>query len=137
MAFLACGALAQSKISDSRPTNVKSAKTRPEVVKTVSVESTAYKPFIATAYSLMGKMANGQNVHQGAIAGDPRILPLGTVVHIEGMGTFTVKDTGGAIKGNRIDIWMPSTRNAKVFGRKKINVRIISRPVRRTTSTKS
>lgn len=129
MAFLTCGALAQSKTSDSKP--VGQAKTRPRVVKTVSVESNGYRSFTATAYSLRGKMANGQNVHQGAIAADPRILPIGTVVHIEGMGTFVVKDTGGAIKGNKIDIWIPNRADAIKFGRRGIKLKVISSPVRK------
>lgn len=126
MAVLACGAMAQSKLNDSRPTG--QAKTKPLVVKTVSVESTAYRPFTATAYSLKGKMANGQKVHHGAIAADPRVLPLGTVVHIDGMGKYTVKDTGGAIKGNRIDIWM--ARGAMKFGKRVIKLRVIFRPIK-------
>jgi 3D (Asp-Asp-Asp) domain-containing protein len=123
MAFLTCGALAQSKTSDSR-----NAKTKPLVVKTVSVRSTNSLSFVATAYSLRGKMANGQNVHNGAIAADPRILPIGTVVAIDGMGTFVVKDTGGAIKGNKIDIWMPNRSNAIKFGRRNVILKIISKP---------
>lgn len=122
MAFLTCGAFAQLKTIDSKP--VGQAKTKPLVVKTISVESTAYRPYTATAYSLKGTMANGQKVHNGAIAADPKILPLGTVVHIDGMGTFTVKDTGGAIKGNRIDIWMPS--GAMKFGKRTVKLRVIS-----------
>ena len=98
--------MAQSKTNDNRVKD--SVKTTPLVVKTVSVRSTSSIKFVATAYSLRGKMANGQNVHSGAIAADPRILPIGSVVVIDGMGTFVVKDTGGAIKGNRIDIWMPN-----------------------------
>lgn len=98
------------------------------VKKTASVEAAGYRSFVATAYSLKGKMANGQTVHSGAIAADPRILPMGTVVYIEGMGTFVVKDTGGAIKGNRIDIWM--SKGALRFGRRTVKLKIVS------TSTK-
>lgn len=124
MAFSVFVADAQvKKTSDSRPTGI---KTESKVVKTVSVKSTSIT-YVATAYALRGKMANGQGVHQGAIAADPRILPLGTVVYIEGMGTFTVKDTGGAIKGNRIDIWMPSHSQAIKFGRRTVRLRVLNR----------
>lgn len=123
MGLLALCAMAQAKPTD----NVRdSIKTEPLVVKTASVESSVYKSFVATAYSLRGRMANGQTVHSGAIAADPRVLPIGTVVQIQGMGTYTVKDTGGAIKGNRIDIWMSS--NAKKFGRKVVKLTIVSKP---------
>ena len=116
--------MAQSKTNDNRVKD--SVKTTPLVVKTVSVRSTSSIKFVATAYSLRGKMANGQNVHSGAIAADPRILPIGTVVFIDGMGTFTVKDTGGAILNNRIDIWMPDRKQAIKFGKRNVKLRVIS-----------
>lgn len=128
MAILALGVNAQvKKSSDSRPT--REVKTSPVVVKTASVEPVGSLRFVATAYSLRGKMANGQSVHAGAIAADPRVLPLGTVVYIDGMGTFIVKDTGGAIKGNRIDIWM--SKGAMQFGRRTVKLKVISKPVRK------
>lgn len=124
MALLTCGAMAQSKANDSE------AKTKPLVVKTVDVRPTSSLKFVATAYSLRGRMANGQTVHSGAIAADHRILPLGTVVIIDGMGTFIVKDSGGAIKGNRIDIWMSSAAQARKFGRRTVVLKILSKPKR-------
>lgn len=96
-----------------------------KIVKTVSSKIVGARTFNATAYCLQGKMANGQRVHHGAIAADPRILPLGTKVHIEGMGAYVVKDTGGAIKGNRIDIWMPSSSQARSFGRKHVQLTVL------------
>ena len=117
-------------MAQAKPNDNSNVKTKPLVVKTSSIESTAYKTFSATAYSLRGKMANGQNVHLGAIAADPRVLPIGTTVHIEGLGQFVVKDTGGAIKGSRIDIWMPSTSKALQFGRRNVKLRVISRPTK-------
>lgn len=86
-----------------------------------------YSPYVATAYALKGRMANGQVVHSGSIAADPRRLPLGTRVEIKGMGTFTVKDTGGAIKNNRIDVWMPSNSQAMKFGRRTVQLRVLGR----------
>ena len=103
------------------------------VIKTADVKETNLITYTASAYSLRGRMANGEHVHQGAIAADPRILPIGTQVYIEGMGTYTVKDTGGAIKGKRIDIWMPSTKAAFKFGKRKVQLRIISKPRKVTT----
>lgn len=95
---------------------------KPKIVKLVDSRPVGSMTFVATAYSLKGKMANGQTVHSGAIAADPKVLPIGSVVMIENMGIFTVKDTGGAIKGNRIDIWMPSRKQALKFGRRKVHV---------------
>lgn len=108
--------------------NNKNVKNESYVIRTVSVEKTGYKNFVATAYSLRGRTASGEMVRQGIIAADPRILPLGTVVHIDGLGTYIVKDTGGGIKGARIDIWMPSRSNAIQFGRRGVKIKIISMP---------
>lgn len=125
MAIFAVGIYAQPKSND-----VRNDETKPLVVKTVSVRTTNALTFVATAYSLRGKMANGQQVHAGAIAADPRILPIGTIVRVDGMGTFVVKDTGGAIKGRRLDIWMKSRKDALHFGRRNVTLRIISYPKR-------
>jgi 3D (Asp-Asp-Asp) domain-containing protein len=126
MALLACSAMAQSGASDNG--FERDVKTKPLVVKTASVVSASYRSFTATAYSLRGNTASGERVRSGIIAADPRVLPLHTVVHIEGMGTFVVKDTGAKIKGNRIDIWMAS--GAMRFGRRSVKLRIISKPSR-------
>lgn len=131
--FAICASAQVTKSSDSRPIGAK-AKTQPKVVKTGSVSSLgsgASRTFTATAYSLRGRMFNGERVHQGAIAADPRVLPIGTVVYIEGMGQFVVKDTGRLIKGNRIDIWVPSRAKAIAFGRRPVKLKIISMPKRK------
>lgn len=106
------------------------------IIKTASVRPTGGNVFVATAYSLRGKTASGEYVRSGIIAADPRILPIGTIVHIEGMGEYIVKDTGGAIKGNRIDIWMPSTKQAMKFGKRKVSLRIKSLPAKKATKKK-
>ena len=101
---------------------------RPRVVRTASSAPVGSTQFTATAYSLRGRTASGEYVREGIIAADPRVLPIGTKVHIHGMGYFVVKDTGGAIKGNKIDIWMPSTRDALKFGRRKVHLTVIEKP---------
>lgn len=50
------------------------------------------------------------------IAVDPEVIPLGSRVYLEGLGTFIAEDTGGAIKGNRIDIFMRDHNQALQFG---------------------
>jgi 3D (Asp-Asp-Asp) domain-containing protein len=87
------------------------------------------RSFVATCYSLRGRMANGAFVHSGAIAADPRVLPLGTRVYVSAgslSGEYVVKDTGGVIKGRKIDIWVPSTRQAMSFGRRTVQVTVLS-----------
>lgn len=84
--------------------------------------------YIATAYSLRGKTASGSNTRKGIIAADPRVLPLGTRVKVSNSthsGIYVVADTGGAIKGNRIDIWLASNDEARRFGRQRVHLEVI------------
>ena len=90
--------------------------------------------FQATAYCLKGRTASGVNTRPGVIAADPRVLPLGTVVHIRAgryTGTYTVLDTGGRIKGHTIDIYLPDYVEARRFGRQRIKVKVLSQGRRR------
>ena len=50
------------------------------------------------------------------VAADPKVIPLGTEIIIDGLGEYTVQDTGGAIKGNRIDVYFDSHQDALEFG---------------------
>jgi len=89
--------------------------------------------YSATAYSLRGRTASGQYVSRGLIAADPRFLPLGTRVRLEAgawSGEYLVADTGGAIKGRKIDIWTPTTREALQFGRRPVKLTVLSLPQR-------
>ena len=63
--------------------------------------------FTATAYCLGGTTASGMPVGRGIIAVDPSVIPLGSRVHVSGYGDAIAADTGGAINGNRIDVWLP------------------------------
>jgi 3D (Asp-Asp-Asp) domain-containing protein len=81
--------------------------------------------FSATAYCLQGKTAMGHGVRRGLIAADPRVLRLGSRITVNGAGysgSYLVSDTGGKIKGNRLDIWMPSCSEARKFGRRTVQV---------------
>lgn len=81
--------------------------------------------FSATAYCLRGKTALGHSVRRGIIAADPRVLRLGSTITVNGggySGTYLVSDTGGSIKGKRLDIWMPNCSEARRFGRRSVQV---------------
>lgn len=85
--------------------------------------------YVATAYSLRGRTASGRMVAKGLIAADPRHLPLGSRVRIEAgawSGEYLVADTGALVRGKRIDIWTPSTREAMRFGRRTVKLTILS-----------
>jgi 3D (Asp-Asp-Asp) domain-containing protein len=86
-------------------------------------------PYVATAYSLRGRTASGRPVSKGLIAADPRLLPLGSRVKLEAgnySGEYLVADTGGAVRGRRIDIWTPTSREAMKFGRRTIKLTVLS-----------
>ncbi len=81
--------------------------------------------FRATAYCLKGRTASGGGVRRGIVAADPRVLPLGSRIQINAgaySGSYTVTDTGGAIRGRILDIWVPSCAEANRFGRRTITV---------------
>jgi 3D (Asp-Asp-Asp) domain-containing protein len=91
--------------------------------------SRVWHSFEATAYCDYGFTASGIYVREGVIASDPRILPLGSEIDIqlgdgEVLEKHQVMDTGGAVKGYIIDIWMPTCEQANAFGRKQVKVRV-------------
>lgn len=94
--------------------------------KTVS-ESRAFR---ATAYCLQGRTAVGGSVRRGIVAADPRVLPLGTRIQLSAgsySGTYTVADTGGAVRGRVLDVWVPSCAEAVRFGRKNVTVSVLAK----------
>jgi 3D (Asp-Asp-Asp) domain-containing protein len=75
-----------------------------------------------------GITATGKRATAGrTVAADWNVLPPGTVVEIEGIGRRIVEDKGGAIKGNRLDLFLPSRSAVDKFGRRKLKVEIISK----------
>jgi 3D (Asp-Asp-Asp) domain-containing protein len=108
------------------PVNADSKKTAPEVLTgTVTLPGEIYS---ATAYSLRGRTASGKPVARGVIAADPRVLPIGTRVRVEAgawSGEYVVADTGGAVRGRRIDIWTPTSGEAMRFGRRAVKLTIL------------
>ncbi|MDF7824466.1 3D domain-containing protein [Pontiellaceae bacterium B12227] len=72
----------------------------------------------------VGKTSSGAMVRPGILAADTSIYPYGTVMHIPGYGYGVVKDTGGAIKGQHIDLYRPNHWFARQWGVKKKKVRV-------------
>lgn len=88
--------------------------------------------FQATAYCQTGTTASGTLTRRGVIAADPRVFPQGTVVRIDVplrgySGSYRVEDTGVAVKGRVIDIYVPDCKAAKRFGRRRVTLRVIER----------
>ncbi len=69
--------------------------------------------------------ATGHKLRRGIIAVDPRVIPLGSIVHIPGYGEGWAVDTGGKIRGSRIDLCNPSRSWCNRFGRRKVEVTIV------------
>ena len=94
--------------------------------KTMTVSATAYTAYCA---GCSGTTATGQNLranpNQKVIAVDPRVIPLGSKVWVEGYGTAIAGDTGGAIKGNKIDVFIPSQGAALEWGRKNVTIKVL------------
>ena len=72
------------------------------------------------------KTATGTAPRYGVIAVDPKVIPLGSAVLIEGYeGVFVAEDTGGAIKGAAVDIWLPNASEAKRYGTQHRRVTVV------------
>ncbi|GAX90488.1 ubiquitin-like domain-containing protein [Effusibacillus lacus] len=79
----------------------------------------------ATAYQGGGRTATGRVAQYGIAAVDPSVIPLGTKLYIEGYGYAIAADTGGAIKGNKIDLVFDSLEDCLRFGRRQVVVYIV------------
>ncbi len=95
--------------------------------KTMTVSATAYTAYCA---GCSGTTATGidlrSNPNQKVIAVDPSVIPLGSKVWVEGYGEAIAGDTGGAIKGNKIDVFIPSQGAALDWGRKNITIKVLN-----------
>lgn len=86
---------------------------------------------VATGYSAMvtgsGRTSMGYRAGFGHVAVDPHKIKLGSLLYVEGYGFAIASDTGGAIRGNRIDLCFPDRRTAARFGHKKVKVHLLKR----------
>lgn len=134
--------LVSAKTSSSKATTTNSTKTSASGSKVITVAGTSFKyskvlkNVSMTAYSaeepgIGTKTASGTRVTEGrTIAVDPKVIPIGWWVYIEGLGFRRAEDTGGAIKGNKIDVYYDSVKHALNFGRKKGKTVYVIGPVK-------
>lgn len=95
---------------------------------TISVTATAYTAGTSNV-TATGRQAIRNTEGISTIAVDPSVIPLGSLVYVEGYGKAIAADTGSAIKGNRIDIYLNSESECRGYGRKSgIEVGIIAYP---------
>src|SRR3954447_10057383 len=86
--------------------------------------------FSATAYCKGLVTASGVAVQSGAVAADPELLPVGSVIEVDSLppkynGIYTVMDTGPAVQGRQVDVYMWSCNEALVFGRKPVHLTVL------------
>jgi N-acetylmuramoyl-L-alanine amidase len=86
---------------------------------------------VATAYCDRGETKSGVQAQRGVAAADLRRFPIGTRLHVVAPGEpyggeYTVLDSGSAIKGRDLDIFMPSCAQARQFGKRPVQVRILT-----------
>jgi len=97
-----------------------------------------WQTFICTGYSADDPLQGTNNIvatnfnldyenvcNLRIIATDPKVIPLYSIVEIKGLGAYISLDTGGAIKGNKIDILFDTKEEALEFGRQILEVRVI------------
>lgn len=77
---------------------------------------------VATGYALGGRTATGRPVGWGSVAVDPSVIPLGSRLAIPGYGIGVAADTGGAIRGARIDLWFPTVAQARTWGSRVVTI---------------
>ena len=112
-----------SNSSSSNNTNSSNSNTSGK--KTFTMEATAYSGHNTTAMGLRPvREPNGIST----VAVDSSVIPLGSKVYVEGYGVAIASDTGGAIKGNKIDLFMNSESECLQFGRRPVTVTILAYP---------
>lgn len=90
----------------------------------LTMKATAYCPNRCCGSS-NGRTATGRRAEYGIVAVDPRVIPLGSVLYVDGYGFAIAADTGRLIKGLRIDLCFPSHREAVRFGRRTLRVLLL------------
>ncbi len=96
--------------------------------KVLMMNASAYDPSPATiGRGATGLTKMGLRATYGHVAVDPRVIPLGSLVFVEGYGFAIASDIGSAIKGNRIDLCYDSRSTALAFGRKKVKVHVLNK----------
>ena len=118
------------------PEPPKAEAKKPSVKRVITMNASAYD----LSYQSTGKRpgdrgygitASGTKARPGVVAVDPKVIPLGTKLYIESLdgradyGNAIAEDTGGAIKGNRIDLFFNSRSAALNFGRRNVKVHIL------------
>src|SRR5690625_211181 len=116
----------QTENKSEKKTEQKTVENKSEEKSEKTEQKTAYT---AQCDGCTGITATGidlnANSNKKVVAVDPSVIPLGSRVHVEGYGEAIAGDTGGAIKGDRIDVHLPTKDAALGFGRQSVNVTVL------------
>jgi 3D (Asp-Asp-Asp) domain-containing protein len=132
--YLTIKPMVQAEVAKPLPTKKQpKAKKKRKISVTVPKYPVSHSTiFVVTAYSPdpsenggYSTTCTGAPLRKGIIATDPKVIPLGKEVYIPGYGKAVAADVGGAIKGNRIDVCLPSRASVRRWGRKKLKVQIL------------
>jgi 3D (Asp-Asp-Asp) domain-containing protein len=94
--------------------------------KTITMVATGYDSSYECNYPYYGQPSyTGLPLQRGVVAVDPNVIPMGTKLYVEGYGNAIAADQGGAIKGNRIDLYFDSHQEAMNWGMKTVKVTIL------------
>ena len=89
-------------------------------------------PVLVTASCLSGTTRRGRYVRPGIVAADRKLFPLSRYIELYAgekyLGRFLIDDTGSMIRGAHIDVWVPTCREAKIFGRQHGTAMLLPRP---------
>ncbi|MFD4930004.1 LysM peptidoglycan-binding domain-containing protein [Peribacillus butanolivorans] len=116
-----------NKPEKEKTTSKSQATNQSDIEKEITVRATAYT---ADCQGCSGTTATGidlkANPDAKVVAVDPSVIPLGSKVYVEGYGYATAEDTGSAIKGNRIDIFIPNEQDALNWGVKNVKIQVLN-----------
>jgi len=123
--------VAMAAVDDETLAGIRTRAARALPSRSGAYMRTRFLDMIATGYSPYegsgrGLCATGMRAGYGVVAVDPRVIALGTRLYIEGYGFAVAGDTGGAIKGHRIDLGHSTYREAADVGRRHVRVWILS-----------
>lgn len=113
-----------STVSPSKPSSGGGSSSAP-AGKTLVMQSTAYYQGSVTATGTRPKRNPGG---LSTVAVDPRVIPLGSKLYIDGYGYAVAEDTGGAIKGNIVDVFLNTAQECRNWGRRSVKVTIVAYP---------
>jgi 3D (Asp-Asp-Asp) domain-containing protein/peptidoglycan hydrolase CwlO-like protein len=116
-------AAASKSISTEQSTPPTStAEEPPPPVSGGSIKPGATMSVSSTCYCLTGGTASGLPVGPGIAATDPTVIPMGTRFYVPGYGNAVAADTGSAVKGADIDLWVADCNKASAWGRRQVTI---------------